>query len=171
MQEKIAHEEKEMETKAQKRQIPFIQKKILDEQLKRAAAKKIQLVSDLHALESDIKNLKVTVKGQTLSTQTSVHKSNTNSKAKMNKQKYTCIICSTGIKEILFLPCKHMIVCRVCNKTMIKSGIEHCIQCQEYIVQRHNVYWGNFVQAKGGQIILNEEKKLLKGEGGEIVLE
>lgn len=50
---------------------------------------------------------------------------------------------------------------------MIKTKVDNCIVCGAYIVKRHNIYWGNFIQAKGGSIILSDQKS----KSGEIVLE
>ena len=65
MQQKIDHVEKEIEQKAQKRQMPFMQKKMLEQQIQRAQSKKQKLLQTYKTLEEDIRQLQIQVAKKT----------------------------------------------------------------------------------------------------------
>jgi len=47
----------------------------------------------------------------------------------------TCIVCMNNTREIIFLPCKHVICCNICA-----TQINKCPQCREIIREKPKIY-------------------------------
>lgn len=61
-----------------------------------------------------------------------------NSKLEEYKQITQCIVCMDAKREVLFLPCNHLVMCKRC--AFVIPYPARCCICREYIRSTRHVY-------------------------------
>ncbi len=47
-----------------------------------------------------------------------------------------CISCLTNKRDVLYLPCSHLVVCRICNALAVKAKFYKCMHCYGTVERR-----------------------------------
>lgn len=55
------------------------------------------------------------------------------------KRERECVMCLSEEMSVVFLPCAHQVVCKMCNELHEKQGMNDCPSCRSPIVQRISV--------------------------------
>jgi len=62
-------------------------------------------------------------------------------KAKDDAGLHLCIVCQDAIRQIVFLPCKHLVCCDECGRESLRDqGLRTCPVCRADIISRMSVY-------------------------------
>ena len=51
----------------------------------------------------------------------------------------TCIVCNKNPIQMLYLPCRHNVICETCNQYVLKAHIYKCIYCGKDIYKRKKI--------------------------------
>lgn len=59
------------------------------------------------------------------------------------KRERECVMCLSEEMSIVFLPCAHQVVCKMCNELHEKQGMNDCPSCRSPILQRISVRYAH----------------------------